>query len=231
MNNKLKKWLKTLPGLPLFIKTIRRFFFKSQKYWEIRYATGGTSGAGSYGRLAEHKAEVINSFIARNQIHSVLELGCGDGNQLSLGDYQSYIGLDVSVNAINICRKRFAGDKSKTFLPYNCNGNFQIKHSEIKVELALSLDVIFHLVEDRIFYSYMKDLFSVSHRFVIIYSSNFDAQTARHVRHRNFTKWINNNFIEWKLIERIPNRYPLKNDPENESFADFYIFAKKIKTG
>jgi hypothetical protein len=33
--------------------------FNSLVYWQERYAEGGTSGAGSYGRLALFKAEVI----------------------------------------------------------------------------------------------------------------------------------------------------------------------------
>ena len=53
-------------------------------YWENRYKNNGNSGAGSYGRLAEFKADVINNFIAENKITSVIEFGCGDGNQLSL---------------------------------------------------------------------------------------------------------------------------------------------------
>ena len=33
--------------------------FESQSYWKERYAKGGTLGAGSYGRLAQFKSEVI----------------------------------------------------------------------------------------------------------------------------------------------------------------------------
>ena len=35
-------------------------FTTSNEYWEQRYKTGGNSGAGSYNRLAEHKADIIN---------------------------------------------------------------------------------------------------------------------------------------------------------------------------
>ena len=59
------------------------FFLKinsSREYWEQRYSMGGTSGAGSYDKLAEFKVEVINSFMKKYQISSVIEFGCGDGN-------------------------------------------------------------------------------------------------------------------------------------------------------
>ena len=56
--------------------------FKSSKYWNERYKHGGNSGDGSYGHLAEYKAEIINDFIEENQIHNIIEFGSGDGNQL-----------------------------------------------------------------------------------------------------------------------------------------------------
>jgi len=34
--------------------------FDSNKYWEERYAKGGNSGKGSYGKSAIFKADVIN---------------------------------------------------------------------------------------------------------------------------------------------------------------------------
>jgi len=43
-------------------------------YWENRYKNNGNSGAGSYGRLAEFKAEIINKFIADKNINSVIIL-------------------------------------------------------------------------------------------------------------------------------------------------------------
>ena len=48
------------------------------------YASGGSSGPGSYGRLAAGKADFLNRFVEDHQIKTVLEIGCGDGNQLSL---------------------------------------------------------------------------------------------------------------------------------------------------
>src|ERR1041385_8036217 len=79
----------------------------SAQYWEARYREGGNSGDGSYGRLASFKAQVLNDFVARNQIRSVVEFGCGDGNQLSLAQYPKYLGLDVSPTAVLNCAARF----------------------------------------------------------------------------------------------------------------------------
>lgn len=89
--------------------------FNSADYWECRYEDGDTSGAGSYGRLAEFKAEVLNKFVKQHNIARVVEWGCGDGNQLSLAQYPRYIGFDVAHKSVEICRNKFKDDRSKSF--------------------------------------------------------------------------------------------------------------------
>lgn len=46
-------------------------------YWEETYRSGETSGRGSYGVLAEFKAEVVNGLIQREGIHRVIEFDVG----------------------------------------------------------------------------------------------------------------------------------------------------------
>lgn len=197
--------------------------FVSSAYWEERYRRGGHSGAGSYGRLARFKAEVINAFVADHRIGSVVEFGVGDGHQLSLARYPSYLGIDVSPTAIALCRESFAGDESKSFV-------LLADYRGETADMSLSLDVIFHLVEDDVFEAHMAALFDAARRFVIIYASNDgalnDMSRARHMRHRRFTDWIDAERPDWQLIDVIANRFPL--DPENRresSPADFHIYA------
>jgi SAM-dependent methyltransferase len=100
--------IKKIPLLGYLIVIIRSILFPgSKRYWENRYCQGGNSGAGSYGELAEFKAETLNKFVAENNIHSVIEFGCGDGNQLMLANYPYYTCVDVSPKAIEICRELF----------------------------------------------------------------------------------------------------------------------------
>ena len=61
-----------------------RSFAGSVAYWEQRYREGGCSGAGSYGKFGRFKAQVLNQFVVEHGIRTVMEFGCGDGNQLSL---------------------------------------------------------------------------------------------------------------------------------------------------
>lgn len=199
----------------------------SQEYWNNRYKSGGNSGAGSYNRLAIFKAHYLNSFIKENKIQTVIEWGCGDGNQLSLANYPNYIGFDVSKKAIQICKKKFKQDQTKKFI-YSGSKNFSTTE---KAELALSLDVIYHLIEDDIFNSYMQRLFDSASKYVIIYSCNDNkiVTDVIHVKHRIFTQWISKNISSnWNLKETVKNKYPFDiNDPNNTSWSDFFIYEKK----
>jgi SAM-dependent methyltransferase len=229
MENKLKAIIKRIPLLNnvakiVFVAIMKFRFPGSKEYWEERYKRGGTSGRGSYGKLAKFKADVINSFVKDNKVNSVIDFGCGDGNQLSLFKIPNYIGLDVSKTAIKMCIKRFSGDKTKSFFFYDPDC-FIDNCSLFKADLALSLDVIYHLIEDRTFETYMKHLFSAAKKYVIIYSSDTDKNPfvrAPHCKNRKFTKWVETNFPEWKLIKKIKNRFPSK------SHSDFFIY-KRIK--
>ena len=120
-------------------------FTTSSAYWEQRYARGGNSGAGSYNQLAEFKAEVLNRFVVEHDVTSVIEFGSGDGEQLKLARYPSYIGVDVSPTILDAARSMFSDRADVTF----------VHSSEVTpamtAELSLSLDVIYHLVEDPVY--------------------------------------------------------------------------------
>lgn len=202
--------------------------FSSKEYWEKRYAQGGLSGSGSYGRLGEYKAEFLNSFVRKEDISSVIEFGCGDGAQLGLFEFRRYIGLDVSKTSISLCMRQYADDESKSFYIFDAEF-IKDSHKLFAAELSLSLDVIYHLVEDHVFEPYMHALFNAAQRFVIIYASNTDQNGETqppHVRHRKFTDWVEEHEKSWKLVDHIVNRYSLKANEIDESFADFYIYSK-----
>ena len=136
--------------------------FESAGYWEKRYAAGGNSGIGSYGRLARFKADVVNSIIGEFGVSSVVDFGCGDGNQLALLNVPAYLGLDPSRTVIAQCRERFHGDETKAFVQED---DFD---PASRADLGLSMDVLYHLIEDHRFESYMHRLFLSSRRVVVI---------------------------------------------------------------
>ena len=193
--------------------------FGSASYWEARYRADATSGAGSYGRLAAYKAAVINGVIDANHIAHVADFGCGDGNLLSMLRPPAYTGLDVSPAAIARCSGLFPQyeflliDRLAALRP---------------ADLTLSIDVIYHLVEDEVFDAYIEALFTHSTRLVLIYASNLDGNwSSPHVRHRRFSTPVGKRFPDWRLRAHVPNPYPFDPDrPDETSFADFFLFAR-----
>lgn len=200
-------------------------FETSGDYWQQRYVRGETSGCGSYGRLARFKAAVLNQVVAERSVASVLELGCGDGAQLAIATYPSYLGVDVSPAAVAVCREKFSADATKRFITLD-----EFRSARPRAELALSLDVIYHLVEDPIFDGHMRDLFGAADRLVAIYSSNSDAilDPAPHVRHREFSRWVSVHAPQWQLARTYSNPYPHRWwNRKNTSHCDLFLFERK----
>jgi SAM-dependent methyltransferase len=194
--------------------------FSSGAYWETRYRMSGTSGMGSAGRLARFKAAVINSLMTGNHIRSVIDVGCGDASQLALLEPPAdYVGVDVSPAALERCAARFPDrrfvtpDALRTLPP---------------ADMTLSLDVIYHLVEDTVFTTSMRTLFAWATRFVVIYASNVDAAwSSPHVRHRRFTDHVAATEPDWRLLAHLPNPYPYDPAyPDDTSFAEFFIYGR-----
>jgi hypothetical protein len=200
----------------------RLTFDGSLPYWEARYSHGGTSGVGSYGELARGKATFLNTFVRDRGVSSVIEFGSGDGNQLSLAEYPKYVGLDVSRTAIGMCKALFAEDRSKSFFLYD-GECFVDRANLLHADLALSLDVVYHLVEDAVFETYMSHLFMAALRYVIIYSTNTEIKnSAPHVKHRNFSRWVEGNCRQWRLLQVAPGPNPDCPRP------DFFIYARLV---
>ncbi len=215
------------------IKLLSKIFkiskpFSSSEYWEKRYKSGGNSGAGSYNELAVFKSEVLNNALADYNINRITDFGCGDGHQLSLIKISSYIGLDVSQTAINQCTRLFHTDLTKSFFLYE-SGAFKDNHHLFRSDAAISIDVIFHLVELPVYEKYLSDLFSSALKLVIIYGADLDYQpTTAHELYRKFTGYIELNFPGWQLDKVIKNKYPSKNyDDSIGSLADFYFYTRK----
>jgi SAM-dependent methyltransferase len=192
-------------------------------YWSERYRGGGSSGRGSYGRLADFKAEVVNGLFQRLGTRSVIELGCGDGNQLGLYKLpERYVGLDIAPEAVKLCRDRFGQSERMQFFTMQEFGTAD------KFDMAMSIDVIFHLVIDADFEKYMQALVGHPKRHLLIYSSNFDEITKDvHVRHRRFQTWLERNAPQWRLALNVPNRYPRRRFlRKHRSLSQFYLFER-----
>lgn len=217
----LRSVLTTLSKNPLVLQVRKRTFKGTTTYWEDRYAKGGNSGAGSYGREAEWKAEIVNDWVAELGVASVVDLGCGDGNQLGLAKYPRYLGLDPSATAVRMCMERFADDPTKSFIAYD-PAALADPAGWLRGDLALSQEVIFHLIEEALFENYMNRLFQSADRYVVICSNaTSGSEQGPTERHRDFTKWIEQNQPEWELEKRV--------EPPSDInlMSSFFLYKKK----
>lgn len=215
-------------------KILRELSFKlkhgdSINYWENRYKKGGNSGAGSFNDLAKYKAGVLNDLVAGKNIKTIIDFGCGDGNQLQLAKYPNYIGLDVSKTAIMKCYQAFKNDSTKSFYLYDPLSFFN-ENKFFTADLTISVDVLYHLIEDEIYFKYLNDLFGCAKKIVVIYSWNFsegEDKFALHIRPRHFTKDIDKHIKGWRLKEKLDNPYPVeKYGTKDGSYSDFYIYCQ-----
>lgn len=215
------RWLRdhVFPGKTLPFKD-------SRQYWNERYARGGNSGEGSYGPLAKYKADFINHFAAEHGISSAVEFGCGDGNQAAMFNFECYLGLDINQLCIGSARKALArpGWQFQTMEEYH------LAAADKVIDLALSLDVTYHLIEDEAYTAYLNDLFGAAERYVLIYASDLDHfdPAFPHVRHRPVVKEASERFSEWRFVRTEKN--PYYRDPQSTkfgSFAQFHVFEKR----
>lgn len=196
-------------------------FSGSQDYWRQRYRRGGDSGAGSGGESARFKASVLNAFVRELGVDSVIEFGCGDGRQLELSEYPNYSGLDISQEAVNRCRKLFFHDATKSF-------SLVEDYDGAKADLSISLDVLFHLVEDEVYDSYLRMLFGASSRYVIIYSSDEVSQppSLSHVRHRHVSRDVARRFQDFTGFD--PKVDGAGNPPGSHGVPMKFLFYRRV---
>ena len=221
--------IKNMPGmwwmiskaryLPGFYWLWKRWFQTSGVHWQRHYERGGDSGPGSYGESASYKANLINQVISERGIRSIIELGCGDGNQLSYLEVDQYIGLDISKIAIQRCIALHGGNPKRSFIWYD-PAYFHDPLRIVSADCAMSLDVIFHLVEDDVFARYVQNLFNCGRRFVIIYGWDEEQMRPDHVsvRYRKYSDYIAANIPEFGIALHVAKK---------GKFGDFYVYERK----
>lgn len=189
-------------------------------YWEKRYHRNGTSGAGSYGILAEFKGEVINNLIKEYNIFSTIEFGCGDGNQIQYINYKDYIGFDIAPSAINRCINLFAMDKDKTFLIYDPQ---KFNPEDYNADMVVCLDVLYHIMDEDDFIKTLNHIFMCSNKLIVLYTIiSFDRSIYCHsksIKNRSIFNYISQ-YDNFKIKYIIKQKYP------KLASSDFVILEK-----
>lgn len=167
--------------------------FDAAAYWHRRYADGRTSGAGSEGTAAVAKAKMIDEVITGYGFTSVIDWGVGDG--VVLGHLRSqvpYLGIDVAPVAVELLQARYGPEHPTRRFGLLREGAHQVR------DLALSLDVLFHLVDDSTYQVYLASLFGSARAAVLIHANDHDGgRTARHVLWRHWTPDVARLFPDW----------------------------------
>ena len=198
--------------------------FDSDNYWEQRYSDNGNSGDGSYGILADFKADTINQIIKQYRIKSLVDYGVGDGNQYSLieSDKLEYYGIDVSKTAVNLCQTKFVDHKDRFMLVD------EFKKLNTTCDLSMSCDVLYHLIENDKYQNYIESLVNFSHKYILIYARDETTKHAPHVYFRAFNDYIQDKY-KCKLIKKFLNKYPQKQlgfNNQTTSPSDFFLYIK-----
>lgn len=181
-----------------------------KQHWDQRYSTGGNSGNGSYGNSAIGKGKYISDVIKKFKIKTINDLGHGDGNQLKYfeGDFK-YYGYDVSSYINSKLANEYKDNPKYTFLDSVGKMN--------KGDLALSLDVIYHIIQEDEYYKYLDTLFSLGD-YVLIYAVDMDHKFTPYFQARKFTPYIDSTFPQFKLLD-VQDGF--------ERYVKFYLYGKE----
>ena len=182
-----------------------------KEYWENRYKNNGNSGEGSHRKdLYTFKLNYIQNLVNSKQIDSVLDYGCGDGNQTKEFVVNYYLGMDISEYIIQ-------QNKIKYNKNYITLGEFDFKKNQDSFDLVLCLDVLFHLVDEKEYLETVKNLFQLSKKYVLIYSQDKNYNQAPHVLYRTFSNLVPQNY---SLVEK-------SNSPSLDTQQKFYLYQKR----
>lgn len=195
--------------------------FEYKRYWDKRYSSGGNSGAGSYGEIFEYKNSFLLNFIKENEIKSIIDFGCGDGNQIKKFENIKYLGFDVAKASIRMCSEAYLNDVNKSFILYD--PKFFVNNF-IQSDLVVCLDVLYHIIDERDFIKTLSDILSCSSKYVVLFTSvdsykNESYKTGAHVRHRDTMNYLKK-FNKFKVVSVEP-----KVDPKLSS-ASFIVLEK-----
>jgi len=177
-------------------------------YWDRRFADGIGAGRGSEGEAALAKARYVNELIASEPVETVADWGCGDGGFLGMIRAPHYVGIDVAPSAI--AKAVVTHGHSRSFVLWRPGAPI-----EVHADLALSLDVVFHLVDDVEYRQHLAAVFGSADRLVAFHATNRPNPegAAPHMRHR---VWI----------EDVPSGWELVAQPDDGMSLGWYLFRR-----
>lgn len=180
--------------------------FDYKGYWEDIYRYGGTSGNGSYGEIALFKANIVNNIIEKYNANTVIEFGCGDGNQLGYMNYNNYIGFDISNSAVERCRNLYINDNSKEFIHYTPDS---FDCSPYRADMVVCLDVLYHITDENDFVNTLTYISKCASKVVVLFTklttSYQEHSSCPSILDRDIYSYLNN-FSNLKIVDTITHQ-------------------------
>jgi hypothetical protein len=214
-----------------------------KKYWEKRYASGGTSGPGSIGADREWKWRVITEFLT--VVNHVIDIGCGDLTFWEGRDCRDYTGLDASETIIDKNRLRRPG---WSFI----NALAEKRIAGLNKECVFCFDLLFHIMDVEAFITILENLCLYSTKHIFIHTWMYNPFSRRrqiklflinmvkgHMRRSLyslktalFTPYTDGNYQYFRQLEKYfylfeKNGFELlekRRSPNN--FGGMYVFIK-----
>jgi SAM-dependent methyltransferase len=178
-------------------------------YWHNRYLDGKGSGPSSRGDVAAAKADRINRLLD-GTTRTVVDWGVGDGTVAAGIDANRYLGVDITQAALDLARAACGPRPGWSWLLYDPHLPPPLT---VQADLALSLDVLFHLTDDQAYRTYLQLLFG-SAPTVFIRASNYDAPRNDHMRRR---RWLPD----------VPDGWQLNVRPATDEEEGWWLFRRR----
>lgn len=192
------------------------------EYWEERYKNGGNSGEGSRGQHREWKWQILESTIV--DIDNVIDVGCGDLAFMEGKNIKNYTGIDISKTIIKDNELKYP------YWKFICSSADNYIN-ELNGYVVFCHDILFHIIDDDVYYSILDNLTRYSNKYISIYTW-----------HKNPIAWYNikshlygsSKYQKYRLLDNDfhifnENGFELINmskSPVNK-YGAMYIFKKK----
>ena len=189
-----------------------------EKYWDNRYKTGGNSGLGSISKNRDWKWEIIKKYCS--DLNNIIDVGCGDLSFWEGKDCKNYVGIDISPFIIQKNR-----DLRKNW-QFICN-SADIRQ-DIKANTVFCFDVLFHIMDERVYKKILENLTYYSEDIIFIYTWKENPFRDKRLVKNCFFNYI----IHGKVIKAIKILFvkKLTTDFHYQTYRNFlnylYIFNK-----
>ncbi|TNJ45777.1 methyltransferase domain-containing protein [Tamlana fucoidanivorans] len=135
-------------------------------FWDYRYRTCPSlgSGVGSRGTVLELKKTLVKRLTYGREEDSIIDVGCGDLELMKNMPFKKYLGLDVSIEALVLAKKKRSDWEFKTY---------SINHEQVsEADITMCFDVLIHQSNSNSFKNIVRGLVEKANSRIVIGAYN-----------------------------------------------------------